>query len=101
MSTFENLFAALVEEVAALAEKRVLEKLGIMAGPDRTLDVDEAADYLGVDSKTIYQLCTEKRLPHIRLGRLNSKRPRVLFRQSTLDRWLREQENASIQRSAV
>lgn len=97
-STFEKLFAALVEEAAAAAEKRVMERLEQMTVPDRVLDVKEAAQHMGLDEKTLYRLCQEKRLPHIRAGQTNSKRPRILLRQSTLDRWLREQEEASIQK---
>lgn len=98
MSALDKLMDEIIEEAAAKAAKLVLEQLGQVSRPDRTMDVDEAAKFLGIDAKTVYRLCTEKRLPHIRLGQLNSKRPRILFRQSTLDRWMREQEEASIQK---
>lgn len=98
MSSMEKLFAEIVEQAAAEAEKRVLERMEQMAVPDRVLDVKEAAEQLGVSTKLIYQLCEEKVLPHIQAGSLNSNRPRILFRQSTLDRWMREQEEASIQK---
>lgn len=98
MSALDKLFTALVTEAAAEAEKRVLARMEQMAVPDRVLDVKEAAEQLGVSTKLIYQLCAEKVLPHIQAGGLNSNRPRILFRQSTLDRWMREQEEASIQK---
>jgi len=98
VSTFNKLFEALVEEAAAAAEKRVMERLENMAVPDRVMDVKEAAEYLGICDKLIYRLCEEKVLPHIQAGQLNSKRPRILLRQSTLDRWLREQEEMSVQK---
>lgn len=96
MSPLDKLFNEIVEAAATAAAKLVLERLEQTVGPERTLDVEEAAQFLGIDTKTLYRLCTEKRIPHIRIGQLNSKRPRILFRQSTLDRWLREQEEASI-----
>lgn len=98
VSTFEKLFSALVEEAATLAEKRVLEQLENVAVPDRVLNVKETAEYLGISEKLVYQLCSEKVLPHIQAGGLSSTKPRILFRQSTLDRWLQEQEEASVKK---
>ena len=98
MNAFEKLFSALIEEAAAEAEKRVLEKLQHTAVPDKVLNIKEASEYLGISEKLIYQMCSEGALPHIRAGGLHSTKPRILFRQTTLDRWLREQEEASIQK---
>lgn len=98
MNTIDKLFNELVEQAAAAAEKRVLEQLENMITPDKVLDVKETAEYLGVSPKLIYQLCAEKVLPHIQAGGSNSNRPRILFRQATLDRWLREQEEASLRK---
>lgn len=97
-STLEKLFAILVKEAAEKAAKMVLEQLEGSQKPDRVMDVKEAAQYLGISDKLIYQLCAEKVLPHVKAGGLNSNKPRILFQQSTLDRWLREQEEASIQK---
>lgn len=98
MSALDKLIDEIIEEAAAKAAKLVLEQLEGSQKPDRVLDVKEAAEQLGVSTKLIYQLCAEKVLPHIQAGSLNSSKPRILFRQSTLDRWLREQEAASIQK---
>lgn len=98
MSSLNRFFDEIVDQAAAAAEKRVLERLkGIMV-PDRVLNVKEAAEYLGISDKLIYQLCAEKVLPHIQAGGLSSTKPRILFRQSTLDRWLQEQEEASVKK---
>lgn len=98
MSALDKLMDEIIEEAAAKAAKLVLEQLEGSQKPDRVLDVKEAAEQLGVSTKLIYQLCAEKVLPHIQAGSLNSSKPRILFRQSTLERWLREQEAASIQK---
>lgn len=98
MSALDKLMDEIIEEAAAKAAKLVLEQLEGSQKPDRVMDVKEAAQYLGISDKLIYQLCAEKVLPHVKAGGLNSNKPRILFRQSTLDRWLREQEEASIQK---
>lgn len=96
VSSLDRLFAEIVEQAAEKAAKMVLEQLEGSQKPDRVLDVKEAAEQLGVSSKLVYQLCAEKVLPHIQAGGLNSSKPRILFRQSTLERWLKEQEVASV-----
>ena len=95
MSNIDKLFTALVEEAAAEAEKRVLEQMQSLA-PNRVLSTKEAAEYLGISDKLLYRLCSEKRIRHIPAGKKGSKRPVILFRQSTLDAWLREQEESSV-----
>lgn len=56
----------------------------------RTIGVIEAAYYIGVSKDLIYQLVREKKLPHLRVGR------RILFRIETLDHWMVESEQNSI-----
>lgn len=101
VSALDKLMDEIIEEAAAKAAKLVLEQLEGTQKPDRVMDVKEAAQYLGISDKLIYQLCAEKVLPHVKAGGLNSNKPRILFRQSTLDRWLREQEEASIQKEVT
>ncbi|OXM17422.1 hypothetical protein CGZ75_01495 [Paenibacillus herberti] len=49
----------------------------------KTIDVKAAAEQLGVSTTTIYQLCREKQIPHIRI------RARLFFHTDVLDEWLR------------
>lgn len=53
---------------------------------DRTLDIPQAAEHLGISDKTLYTMCKQKKIPHRRLG------SRITFSLSSLDAWGREQE---------
>lgn len=96
MRALENLYATIVEEVTAEVERRVMEQIHTTDIPDHVLNSKEAAEYLNVSIKTLYTLCTEKQIRHIPAGSRQSKKPALLFRQSTLDAWLREREAASV-----
>ncbi len=50
------------------------------------MNVDEAANYLGVKKQTLYQWKFERKIPFIKVGSL------LKFRKSSLDEWLRERE---------
>jgi excisionase family DNA binding protein len=54
----------------------------------QTIDVNEAATYLGISKDLIYILVRKKEIPHFRIGQ------RILFRKITLDSWIAEQEAA-------
>lgn len=58
-----------------------------------TFDVHAASRYLGISSYLVRKLVNEGKLPHIRLG------ARILFRQATLDRYLEDQETASVRQA--
>lgn len=55
-----------------------------------TLNNKEAAEYLGVSTWLVYELVKRKELPCIRAG------GRILFRVSSLDKWMQEQEEKSV-----
>ncbi|MFD2924205.1 helix-turn-helix domain-containing protein [Halobacillus naozhouensis] len=57
----------------------------------RTMTVNDAAEYLGVCTDTIYTMVKQKQIPHFRLRR------RILFSQETIDAWIREQETNQIE----
>ena len=58
---------------------------------DRLLDVNEAAEYLGLTVGSLYHFVSEKRIPVVRI----SKRC-IRFRMSDLLRWINEKtENPS------
>jgi excisionase family DNA binding protein len=103
MNAAEKLYQSLVEEATAEAERRILEKLQGQIGllQDRVFNTQEAADYLNLSKKTLYTLCAEKQIRHIPAGSQRSKKPVFLFRQSTLDTWLREQEDKSVKASTA
>lgn len=98
MNAAEKFFESLVEEATAEAERRIWERIQAHTGSvqDKRLTTEEAADYLKISKKTLYTMCAEKQIKHISIGSERSKRPNFLFQQSTLDIWLREQEEKSI-----
>jgi len=55
------------------------------------MTAQEAADYIGVHKETIYVMARKKEIPHIRIRR------RVFFSQDTLDAWMRELEQRSLE----
>lgn len=48
------------------------------------MTVKEAAEYLGLSNDTIYKLCREKGIAHLRVG------SRILFKRERLDEWIDE-----------
>lgn len=56
------------------------------------LSVREAAKYLGISSRLLWQLtCPRGPIPCVRLGTGNPKYSRVLYSIEALDAWIREQ----------
>ena len=54
-----------------------------------TVKAKQAAKYLNISYWKILDMVKKGEIPHIKAGKL------VLFRQTTLDRWLAEQEAAN------
>lgn len=50
------------------------------------LDVEQAAEYLGMSAKWVYR--NHASLPHVRIGA--GKRPRIKFRRCDLDAWVKQ-----------
>lgn len=59
---------------------------------NKSLDINEAAEYLGISKELLYKMCTQKLIPHTRLGDENSRKARIIFRSSSLEAWRDEQE---------
>ncbi|WP_371320172.1 helix-turn-helix domain-containing protein [Chengkuizengella axinellae] len=55
--------------------------------------------YTGVSNKLLYRMCKKGEIPHIRLGDKDSQKPRIIFRKSTLDKWMWEQERLNYKES--
>ena len=51
-------------------------------GLRRYIDIRETADYLGCTVNTLYSWVSQKRVPHVKLGRL------VKFDRVDLDKWI-------------
>ncbi len=57
-----------------------------MQQPLDVMSVDQAAKYLGVSTKTLYEYAAQGAIPHRRLGR------RILLSRQALLEWLKEGE---------
>ena len=57
-----------------------------------TMDVNEAAPYIGISKEMLYKLCAANGIPHIKLSSTGSGRARILFSSSSIDSWKKEQE---------
>ncbi|GIP57877.1 helix-turn-helix domain-containing protein [Paenibacillus woosongensis] len=86
MIGLEDAIRAIVAEEVAAAESRILASLPTYV-TDRTLDVREAAELLGVSEKLIYRMCQEGSIPHERFGISGSRKPAIKFRLSDLEAW--------------
>ncbi|MNW27537.1 Helix-turn-helix domain protein [compost metagenome] len=95
----EAIRTIVAEEVAA-AERRILASLSTHA-TERTLDVREAAEQIGISEKLIYRLCSTGSIPHERYGVPGSKRPVIKFRLSDLEAWRTAQRQANYKKGST
>lgn len=59
-----------------------------------TLTTKEVSEYLGLSLDFVYKLARSGELPSVKVG------SRVLFRVATVDKWLQEKEQESINATA-
>ena len=50
-----------------------------------TVNVKQLAEMIGLNESSIYQLTSQRRIPHVKIGR------RVLFPVKAVEKWLEEQ----------
>ncbi|MCR8633443.1 helix-turn-helix domain-containing protein [Paenibacillus radicis (ex Xue et al. 2023)] len=93
----EKMFIEAFNAMKAELRKELLEELRaeMTVQPERTLYIDEAAEYTRISEKVLYKMCQQKLIPHRRAGEQGSRRPRILFSTASLDAWNREQEKAN------
>ncbi|WP_141432448.1 helix-turn-helix domain-containing protein [Bacillus sp. 03113] len=53
----------------------------------KTLTVQDVANYLGVHQDTIYTMVRQKEIPHFRVRR------RIFFSLEAIDAWIKDQES--------
>ncbi|MDK2742555.1 MAG: helix-turn-helix domain-containing protein [Nitrospira sp. BO4] len=51
----------------------------------RLLTIREAAQYTGLSVHTLYTMTSQRRIPHVKVGRLTK------FDLATLDKWIKQQ----------
>ncbi|PWW06284.1 excisionase family DNA binding protein [Paenibacillus cellulosilyticus] len=61
----------------------------------QTLNVHEAADFIGVSSWLIYDMVRRKEIPAIRV------RTRIFFRVETLEKWMEAKEAEAVEATAL
>ncbi|WP_312116592.1 helix-turn-helix domain-containing protein [Brevibacillus reuszeri] len=93
MTQLDQVVRDIVRVEVEAAEKRILVRMSYVS--DRTLSFAEACEYLHMSEYTLRRLCREKRIPHRTYGADGSKNPRYLFSTASLDRWIRDQEEAN------
>ncbi|MGC5773658.1 helix-turn-helix domain-containing protein [Paenibacillus pabuli] len=96
--TSSDFFEDLAKSVAKLLLPEVITALkSTPSSEDKTFDADEAAEYLNISKITLYRMCTEKIIPHMKMGGKSTKRPRLLFSSNSLDMWKKEEEERNYQ----
>jgi excisionase family DNA binding protein len=65
-----------------VSEKTIVS--GDISKRKQLLDTQEAADFLGIKKTTLYEWVIERKIPHVRVGRL------LKFRREDLDTWLKK-----------
>ncbi|MMZ58291.1 Helix-turn-helix domain protein [compost metagenome] len=89
MTAIEQAINEIVAVQIAAAEKRLMERLNTAA--DKRLNVKQAAEYLGISEKLLYDMCKKKQIPHRKFG------TRIVFSSAALDAWGREQDKVNYQ----
>jgi len=83
------------EYLSSLNSIGIVSEKGIVSGQIKKekelLDTKEAAEFLGIKKSTLYEWIIQRKIPHIKVGRL------VKFRRKDLEEWLKkrtkEEEN--------
>lgn len=85
---------AIVERVAEKLLPQIIEILNskIIPQKDVTMDPEEVAQYIGVSKDTIYKMCADGSIPHLKIGAANSRKKKYLFSSLSIDKWRKEQE---------
>nr|WP_145402985.1 helix-turn-helix domain-containing protein [Paenibacillus xylanexedens] len=98
MST-DKIASQFVESIVRQVESSIKEQLENINhssfSNDRSLNIADASNYLGVSDKTLYLMCKKKQIPHRRFG------SKIVFSLASLDAWGREQDKLNYQPEGV
>ncbi|MBD7967712.1 helix-turn-helix domain-containing protein [Paenibacillus gallinarum] len=88
---------AVVERVAEKLLPQIIESLNskLVTQKDITMDPEEVARYIGVSKDTIYKMCADGSIPHLKVGAANSRKKKYLFSSLSIDKWRKEQEEVN------
>jgi len=74
------------EFLSSVAPSRIVSEKGIVSGQisreKQLLSISEASEFLGIKKNTLYEWIIQRKIPHIKVGRL------VKFRREDLEAWL-------------
>jgi excisionase family DNA binding protein len=68
---------------------------GQISRQKQLMDMNEASEYLGIRKNTLYEWVIERKIPHVRVGRL------LKFRREDLENWLRKRTREEKDRDFV
>jgi len=75
------------EFLSSVAPSRIVSEKGIVSGQisreKQLLSTSEASEFLGIKKNTLYEWIIQKKIPHIKVGRL------VKFKREDLEAWLK------------
>ena len=71
--------------LAGIVSEKVIVS-GVITKQKELLSTEETADFLGISKNTLYEWIVQKRIPHLKVGRL------VKFRREELDEWLKKRK---------
>jgi hypothetical protein len=92
----DGLISALKDQLLKELEPLLLAKITQQHINDLekvTLNITQTAKYTGISKDLLYILCRQKKIPHFKAGAENSSKPTILFRKSSLDFWMEQQES--------
>ena len=100
----ETVAADFLESVAEKVAEKLLPKViehlksQFTTKENITMDVNEAAPYIGISKEMLYKICANEGIPHVKLSSTGSGRSRLLFSSLSIDTWKREQEQINYKR---
>jgi hypothetical protein len=89
-----DFFDEVVDRLADRLMPDILQRIAsqIPVAQDRKMTIEETANSYPISEKLLYRMCKEKQIPHIRMGVIGSRKPKILLSSATLDAWMKEQE---------
>jgi excisionase family DNA binding protein len=86
-------FLKSVDPADIVSEKGIVS--GQISKQKQLMDMNEASEYLGIRKNTLYEWVMERKIPHVRVGRL------LKFRREDLEAWLRKRTQEEKDRDFV
>jgi excisionase family DNA binding protein len=83
----------------SITPQGIVSEKGVVSGQiykqKQLLDTNEASDFLGISKNTLYEWIVQKKIPHLKVGRL------VKFRKEELEEWLKKRTKEEERRDFI